>query len=46
MVRHQCIYHGQHSDTSEEECRDEGDSITEVQHADGEGAENDGEVEP
>lgn len=46
VVRHQRIDHGQHGHAGEEEGRDEGGPVAEVEHADGEGAEDDGEVEP
>lgn len=46
MVCYQCVDHGQHGDAGEEECRDEGDSIAKVEHANGKGAKDDGEVEP
>jgi hypothetical protein len=46
MVCYQCVNHGQHSDAGEEERRDKGDSVTEVEHTNGKGAEDDGEVKP
>lgn len=46
VIRHQGIYHGQHGHAGEEKRRDKGRSVAEVEHADGQGAEDDGEVEP
>jgi hypothetical protein len=46
MICEQCIHHRSHCDNCEEEGRDEGRPIAEVQHANCEGAEDDGEVEP
>ncbi|RFU29679.1 hypothetical protein B7463_g6672, partial [Scytalidium lignicola] len=46
MVREERIDHGDHGNEGEEEGGDEGWTVTEVQHANGEGAEDDGEVEP
>lgn len=46
MIREQGVYHGQHGNTREEEGRDEGRAVSEVEHADGQGAEDHGEVEP
>lgn len=46
VVREQGVHHGEHGDAGEEEGRDEGDAVAKVEHADGEGAEDDGEVEP
>lgn len=46
MIRHERIHHRQHGDACEEEGGDEGDAVAEIEHADGEGAKDDGEVEP
>lgn len=46
MVRHQRIQHGQHGHAGEEEGRNEGHAITKVEHSNGQGAQDDGEVEP
>ena len=46
VVRHEGVYHGRHGDAREEEGGDEGGPVAKVQHADGERAEDDGEVEP
>ena len=46
VVRYEGVDHGGHGDAGEEEGRDEGGPVAKVEHADGEGAEDDGEVEP
>lgn len=46
MIRRQGIYHGNHGDTGKQEGGDEGGPVTKIQHADGQGAEDNGEVEP
>ena len=47
MERHQRIAHGAHSDDCENGRADEaGGVVAEVQETDGEGAEDDGEVQP
>lgn len=46
MERDQRIYHGSHGDEREERGRDSADAITKVEQADGEPAQDDGEVEP
>lgn len=46
VVCHQGVQHGQHGDAGEEERRNEGDAVTEVEHTNGQGAKDDGEVEP
>lgn len=46
MVRYEGVYHGGHSDAGEQKGRDKCRAVTEIQHADGQGAEDDGEVEP
>jgi len=46
MVRKERIYHGSHRHDGEEEGGDEGGPIAEIQHADGERAEDNGEIEP
>ncbi len=46
VVCRQGVYHGHHGDAREEESRDEGGPVAKVEHADGEGAEDDGEVHP
>ena len=46
MVCGEGIYHGEHGDSGEEKGGDEGDAVTKVEHANGEGTEDDGEVQP
>lgn len=46
VVREQGVQHGGHGDDGEQEGRDEGRPVAEVQHAHGEGAEDYGEVQP
>jgi len=46
VIGEEGVEHCGHSDDSEQEGADEGGAVAEVQHADGERAENDGEVEP
>jgi len=46
VIRVQSVDHGSHGHGSKEESGDKGWSVAEVQHADGEGAEDHGEVEP
>ena len=46
MICYQRVYHCQHSDTGEEEGGDEGHAVAKVEHAYGEGAEDNGEIEP
>lgn len=46
MVGCQGVYHRQHGDSGEEEGRDEGGPVAKIEHANGQGAEDDGEVEP
>jgi hypothetical protein len=46
MVGEQGVDHGGHGHDGEEEGGDEGRTVTKVQHADGQRAEDDGEVEP
>lgn len=46
VVREQGVQHRGHGHHGEQEGRDEGGPVTEVQHADGQGAEDDREVEP
>lgn len=46
VVRHQRVEQGEDGDAGEEEGRDEGGSVTEVEHTQGESSEDDGEVEP
>lgn len=41
-----CVDHGAHGDDGEESCGDTTDTVAEVQQADGETAEDDGEVQP
>lgn len=46
VVGYKCVDHGAHGDTSEEESRDKGNSVTEVEHTNGKGTKDDGEVKP
>lgn len=46
VVRGQGVDHGEHGDAGEEEGADKGRAVAKVEHADGEGAKDDGEVEP
>lgn len=46
VVGEECIQHGHESDAREQESRDERRAVTKVEHADGEGAEDDGKVHP
>ncbi len=46
MKRHQRVDHGAHGHQRKEAGGDAADGITEVEEADGETAEDDGEVEP
>lgn len=46
VVRYQGVDHGEHGNAGKEEGGDEGDAVTEVEHANGKGAKDDGEVEP
>lgn len=46
VVRDEGVDHGQHGDSREQEGGDEGDAVTKVEHADGQGTNHDGEVEP
>ena len=46
VVGYECVDHGTHSDAGEEKRRDKGDSVTEIEHTNGKGAQDDGEVEP
>lgn len=46
MVRYERINHRSHRNGCEEEGRDEGWAVPEVQHSDGEGAEDYAEVQP
>lgn len=46
MVGRQGVNHGEHGHAGEEEGRDEGGPVAEVEHANGQRAEDDGEVEP
>lgn len=46
MKRHQGVDHGAHGDEGEEAGGDATDGVAEVEEADGETAEDDGEVEP
>lgn len=46
VICDQRVDHGQHGDSSEQERRDEGDTVTKVEHANGQGANNDSKVEP
>jgi hypothetical protein len=46
VVREQRVAHGKHRDDGEEERRDGRDLVPEVQHADSERPEDDGEVQP
>lgn len=46
MEGHQRIDHGGHGDDGEQTGGDAADAVTEVQQADGETAQDDGEVQP
>ena len=46
MIRDQGINHASHRDGGKQKGRDEGGTVAEVQHSDGERAQNDAEVEP
>lgn len=46
MKRRQGIDHGRHGHQSEEAGADPADAVAEVQQADGQGTEDDGEIEP
>lgn len=46
MVRHECVQQREDGHAGEEECGDEGGAVAKVEHAQREGAEDDGEVEP
>lgn len=46
MVRYEGVYHGRHGHAREEEGRDEGGPVAKVEHAHGQRAEDDGEVQP
>lgn len=46
VVRYQSINHGQHGHAREEEGGDERHSVTKVEHADCQSAEDNGKVEP
>lgn len=46
MVCYESVYHGCHGDAREQERRDEGGPVAEVEHADGQRAQDDGEIEP
>lgn len=46
MKCHQRIYHSCHSNKRKQPSRDTANAVAEVQKADGEAAENDGEIEP
>jgi hypothetical protein len=46
VVREQRVHHGGHGDNREQEGGDEGRPVAEVQHPDGQRAEDDGEVQP
>jgi len=46
MVCEQGVDHGGHGNDGEEEGGDEGRAVAKVQHADGERAQDDGEVQP
>lgn len=46
VVRYQGIHHGSHRNDREEEGGDNGWSVTEVEHANGESSEDDGKVQP
>lgn len=46
VVGDEGVDHGEHGDAGEEKGRDEGDAVAKVEHANGQGANDDGEVEP
>lgn len=46
MIRDERVDHRSHRDGGEQERGDEGRAVAEVQHADGERAQDDGEVQP
>lgn len=46
VICDQGVNHRQHGHAGEEKGRDERHSVAKVKHADGQGAEDDGEVEP
>ena len=46
VVCYERIYHRGHCDPRKQEGRDEGGAVAKVEHADRQGAEDDGEVEP
>lgn len=46
MKRHQRIYHSCHSNKREQPSRNTANTVAEVQKADGEAAEDDGEIKP
>lgn len=46
VVCDQGVDHGQHGHAGEEKGGDEGHSVAKVEHANGQGAKDDGEVEP
>ena len=46
MKRRQSVYHRRHSDECKQAGGDAADGVTEIEEADGETAEDDGEVEP
>lgn len=46
VIGDQSIYHRKHRNAREKKGADERGAVTEVEHADGEGTEDDGEVEP
>lgn len=46
VVGDEGVDHGEHGHAGEEEGGDEGDAVTKVEHANGEGTNDDGEVEP
>jgi hypothetical protein len=46
MIGPKCIYEGGNRDAGEAKRRDLGSLVAKVEHADGEGTDNDGEVQP
>lgn len=46
VVGRERVNHGEHGDAGEEKGGDEGDTVAKVEHANGQGANDDGEVEP
>ncbi len=46
VVGDEGVDHGEHGDAGEEKGGDEGDPVAKVEHANGQGADDDGEVEP